>query len=104
CPSAIRFVMSTTLAPTGPRVWSSFMPWIMVQFRDGRPPRLAARVRPKSSQRADAVRWASAVWPTTGWWRGRPGGLIVGYAAAPKHAFAGATQALVEALWEMKNS
>ena len=35
---------------------------------------------------------------------GRPGGLIVGYAAAPKHAFAGATQALVEALWEMKDS
>jgi GntR family transcriptional regulator/MocR family aminotransferase len=32
---------------------------------------------------------------------GRPGGLVVGYAAAAKHAFAGATQALVEALWEV---
>ncbi|MEU8634921.1 PLP-dependent aminotransferase family protein [Amycolatopsis sp. NPDC048633] len=31
----------------------------------------------------------------------RPGGLIVGYAATPKHAFAGATQTLVEALWEI---
>jgi GntR family transcriptional regulator/MocR family aminotransferase len=30
-----------------------------------------------------------------------PGGLIVGYAATPKHAFAGATQHLVEALWEI---
>ncbi|MFD9890619.1 PLP-dependent aminotransferase family protein [Amycolatopsis sp. NPDC059027] len=32
---------------------------------------------------------------------GRPGGLIVGYGAAAKHAFSGATQALVEALWEV---
>ncbi|MEQ0562470.1 PLP-dependent aminotransferase family protein [Amycolatopsis sp. NEAU-NG30] len=31
----------------------------------------------------------------------RPGGLIVGYAAPPKHAFAGATQTLIEALWEI---
>ncbi|MEV7096891.1 PLP-dependent aminotransferase family protein [Amycolatopsis sp. NPDC051045] len=31
----------------------------------------------------------------------RPGGLIVGYAATPKHAFAGATQTLVDALWEI---
>jgi GntR family transcriptional regulator/MocR family aminotransferase len=31
----------------------------------------------------------------------RPGGLIVGYAAAPKHAFAGALQTLMEALWEI---
>jgi GntR family transcriptional regulator/MocR family aminotransferase len=31
----------------------------------------------------------------------RPGGLIVGYAATPKHAFAGATQTLIEALWEI---
>ncbi|MEU4519476.1 PLP-dependent aminotransferase family protein [Amycolatopsis sp. NPDC024027] len=30
-----------------------------------------------------------------------PGGLIVGYAAAPKHAFTGATQNLVEALAEI---
>ncbi|MFI5589240.1 PLP-dependent aminotransferase family protein [Amycolatopsis sp. NPDC051758] len=38
-----------------------------------------------------------------GYWMdsNRPGGLIVGYAAAPKHAFAGATQTLVEALWEI---
>jgi GntR family transcriptional regulator/MocR family aminotransferase len=32
---------------------------------------------------------------------GRPGGLIVGYAATPKHAFTGATQALVDALSEI---
>ena len=32
---------------------------------------------------------------------GRPGGVLIGYAAPPKHAFAGATQALVEALWEV---
>jgi GntR family transcriptional regulator/MocR family aminotransferase len=32
---------------------------------------------------------------------GRPGGLIVGYAATPKHAFAGATQTLVDALSEI---
>ncbi|MEV6876444.1 PLP-dependent aminotransferase family protein [Amycolatopsis sp. NPDC051128] len=31
----------------------------------------------------------------------RPGGLIVGYATTPKHAFAGATQTLMEALWEI---
>jgi len=31
----------------------------------------------------------------------RPGGLIVGYAAPSKHAFAGATQTLMEALWEI---
>jgi GntR family transcriptional regulator/MocR family aminotransferase len=38
-----------------------------------------------------------------GYWmdQDRPGGLIVGYAATAKHAFAGATQALVEALWEI---
>jgi GntR family transcriptional regulator/MocR family aminotransferase len=38
-----------------------------------------------------------------GYWMdaNRPGGLIVGYAATPKHAFAGATQTLVEALWEI---
>ncbi|MEC3980325.1 MocR-like pyridoxine biosynthesis transcription factor PdxR [Amycolatopsis sp. H20-H5] len=32
---------------------------------------------------------------------GRPGGVIVGYGAAAKHAFAGATQAFIEALWEV---
>ncbi|WP_410621415.1 PLP-dependent aminotransferase family protein [Amycolatopsis sp. cmx-8-4] len=31
----------------------------------------------------------------------RPGGLIVGYAAPPKHAYNGAVQTLVEALWEI---
>ncbi|MEA5367420.1 PLP-dependent aminotransferase family protein [Amycolatopsis sp., V23-08] len=31
----------------------------------------------------------------------RPGGLIVGYAAPPKHAFASAVQTLIEALWEI---
>ncbi|MCR6489440.1 PLP-dependent aminotransferase family protein [Amycolatopsis sp. OK19-0408] len=31
----------------------------------------------------------------------RPGGLLVGYAATPKHAFAGAIQTLIEALWEI---
>jgi GntR family transcriptional regulator/MocR family aminotransferase len=33
----------------------------------------------------------------------RPGGLIVGYAAAAKHAFAGAIQTLTEALWEINS-
>jgi GntR family transcriptional regulator / MocR family aminotransferase len=38
-----------------------------------------------------------------GYWMDSPrsGGLIVGYAATPKHAFAGATQTLMEALWEI---
>lgn len=31
----------------------------------------------------------------------RPGGLIVGYAAPPRHAFNGAVQTLTEALWEI---
>ena len=48
-------------------------------------------------RRAIGIEGLSRYWMDSG----RPGGLLVGYAATPKHAFAGATQALVEALWEV---
>ncbi|GHG09842.1 MULTISPECIES: MocR-like pyridoxine biosynthesis transcription factor PdxR [Amycolatopsis] len=48
-------------------------------------------------RRSIGIEGLSGHWMTPG----RPGGLIVGYAATPAHAFKGATQNLVEALAEI---
>ncbi|MFJ1763257.1 PLP-dependent aminotransferase family protein [Amycolatopsis sp. NPDC088138] len=48
-------------------------------------------------RRAIGIEGLGTYWMDTN----RPGGLIVGYAAPPKHAFASAVQTLIEALWEI---
>ncbi|WP_328646400.1 PLP-dependent aminotransferase family protein [Amycolatopsis sp. NBC_00348] len=48
-------------------------------------------------RRAIGIEGLGTYWMTPN----RPGGLIVGYAAPPKHAFKGAVQTLTEALWEI---
>ena len=63
--------------------------------------------RPSSPSEAEVLaacrRRSIGVEGLTQWWHGErgPGGLIAGYSAPAGHAFAGATQALVEALWEV---
>ncbi len=68
---------------------------LLLMLPDGGP--TETEVLAACRRRAIGIEGLSRYWMD----EGRPGGVLVGYAATPKHAFAGATQALIEALWEV---
>jgi len=68
---------------------------LLLMLPDGGPTETEAMAACR--RRAIGIEGLGSYWMDTN----RPGGLIVGYAAAAKHAFAGAVQTLIEALWEI---